>query len=351
MLGTTQTLRETWRAAAWLSTAALLLTLAIACSPSGAPSAQTPAAVGTPTPALSGAVRIDGSSTVFPVTEAVAEEFQKLHRRVQVTVGISGTGGGFQKFCNKETDISDASRPISASERDACQKNGRDYIELPVAYDGLSVIVNPQNTWVTSMTTADLKKIWEPDAQGKVTRWSQVRPEWPDRPLTLYGPGTDSGTFDYFTEVINGRAKASRGDFTASEDDNVLVQGIAGDANALGYFGYAYYVENKGRLKLVAIDGGRGPVLPTEQTINDGTYAPLSRPIFIYVAKDAADRREVQEFVKFYLNQGRPLVAEVGYVRVPDRVYDAALQRFERRVVGSVYTNAPAGAKLEDLFK
>ncbi|HLF08791.1 MAG TPA: PstS family phosphate ABC transporter substrate-binding protein [Dehalococcoidia bacterium] len=351
MLGTTQTLRETWRAAAWLSTAALLLTLAIACAPSGAPNAQTPAAVGTPTPALSGAVRIDGSSTVFPVTEAVAEEFQKLHRRVQVTVGISGTGGGFQKFCNKETDISDASRPISASERDACQKNGRDYIELPVAYDGLSVIVNPQNTWVTSMTTADLKKIWEPDAQGKVTRWSQVRPEWPDRPLTLYGPGTDSGTFDYFTEVINGRAKASRGDFTASEDDNVLVQGIAGDANALGYFGYAYYVENKGRLKLVAIDGGRGPVLPTEQTINDGTYAPLSRPIFIYVAKDAADRREVQEFVKFYLNQGRPLVAEVGYVRVPDRVYDAALQRFERRVVGSVYTNAPAGAKLEDLFK
>ena len=351
MLGTTQTLRETWRAAAWLSTAALLLTLAIACSPSGAPSAQTPAPVGTPTPALSGAVRIDGSSTVFPVTEAVAEEFQKLHRQVQVTVGISGTGGGFQKFCNKETDISDASRPISASERDACQKNGRDYIELPVAYDGLSVIVNPQNTWVTSMTTADLKKIWEPDAQGKVTRWSQVRPEWPDRPLTLYGPGTDSGTFDYFTEVINGRAKASRGDFTASEDDNVLVQGIAGDANALGYFGYAYYVENKGRLKLVAIDGGRGPVLPTEQTINDGTYAPLSRPIFIYVAKDAADRREVQEFVKFYLNQGRPLVAEVGYVRVPDRVYDAALQRFERRVVGSVYTNAPAGAKLEDLFK
>ena len=351
MLGTTQTLRETWRAAAWLSTAALLLTLAIACAPSGAPSVQTPAAVGTPTPALSGAVKIDGSSTVFPVTEAVAEEFQKLHRRVQVTVGISGTGGGFQKFCNKETDISDASRPISASERDACQKNGRDYIELPVAYDGLSVIVNPQNTWVTSMTTADLKKIWEPDAQGKVTRWSQVRPEWPDRPLTLYGPGTDSGTFDYFTEVINGRAKASRGDFTASEDDNVLVQGIAGDANALGYFGYAYYVENKGRLKLVAIDGGRGPVLPTEQTINDGTYAPLSRPIFIYVAKDAADRREVQEFVKFYLNQGRPLVAEVGYVRVPDRVYDAALQRFERRVVGSVYTNAPAGAKLEDLFK
>jgi len=345
MLRTTPFLRGLWiiAASAWVAVLA-------ACAPSGAPSVQTPAAVGTPTPALSGAVRIDGSSTVFPVTEAVAEEFQKLHRRVQVTVGIAGTGGGFQKFCNKETDIADASRPISASERDACQKNGRDYIELPVAYDGLSVIVNPQNTWVTSMTTADLKKIWEPDAQGKVTRWNQVRPEWPDRQLTLYGPGTDSGTFDYFTEVINGRAKASRGDFTASEDDNVLVQGIAGDANALGYFGYAYYAENKGRLKLVSVDAGKGAVAPSEQTINNATY-PLSRPLFIYVAKDAADRPEIDEFVRFYLTQGRALVAEVGYVRVPDNVYDAALQRFERRMVGSVYTNAPAGAKLEDLFK
>ncbi len=323
--------------------ASALFAMAIACTPSGAPGAQTPV--------LSGAVKIDGSSTVFPVTEAVAEEFQKLHRQVRVTVGIAGTGGGFQKFCNKETDISDASRPISASERDACQRNGREYIELPVAFDGLSLMVNPQNTWVTSMTVAELKKLWEPDAQGKVTRWNQIRADWPDRSINLYGPGTDSGTFDYFTEVITGRAKSSRGDFTASEDDNVLVQGIAGDVNALGYFGYAYYVENKGRLKLVGIDGGKGPVLPSEQTINDGTYAPLSRPLFIYVARDAAERAEVQEFVRFYLTEGRALVAQVGYVRLPEKVYDAAVQRYEKQAVGSVYPNAPVGSKLEDLFK
>jgi phosphate transport system substrate-binding protein len=326
--------------------AAVLAVLTLACA-----SSQGGGDTGILATTLSGAVKIDGSSTVFPVTEAVAEEFQKRHRQVQVTVGISGTGGGFQKFCAKETDISDASRPISASERTACQNNGREYIEIPVAFDGLSVMVNPQNTWVTSMTVADLKKIWEPAAQGKTTRWNQVRPEWPDRPITLYGPGTDSGTFDYFTEVINGRAKDSRGDFTASEDDNVLVQGIAGDMNALGYFGYAYYVENKNRLKLVAVDGGKGPVLPSEQTINDGTYSPLSRPLFIYVARDAAQRPEVEEFVRFYLTEGRALVGQVGYVRLPEKVYDAAVRRYETRTVGSVYANAPAGSKLEDLFK
>jgi phosphate transport system substrate-binding protein len=274
-----------------------------------------------------------------------------MHRQVQVTVGIAGTGGGFQKFCNKETDISDASRPISATERTACQTAGREYVEIPVAFDGLSVVVNPQNTWVTSMTTAELKKIWEPAAQGTITRWNQVRPEWPDRPITLYGPGTDSGTFDYFTEVINGKAKDSRGDFTASEDDNVLVQGIAGDANALGYFGYAYYIENQNRLKLVAMDAGKGAVAPSEQTVNNATY-PLSRPLFIYVAKDAAERPEINEFVKFYLSsQGKTMITEVGYVRLPETIYTSALARYANRTVGSVYANAPAGSTLADLFK
>jgi phosphate transport system substrate-binding protein len=326
-----------------------LMAVIIACAPSGAPSAQTPVS-GTPTPALTGAVQIDGSSTVFPITEAVAEEFQKMHRGVQVTVGIAGTGGGFQKFCNKETDISDASRPISATERTACQNNGREYIEIPVAYDGLSIIVNPQNTWVTSITTAELKKIWEPAAQGTITRWNQVRSDWPDRPITLYGPGTDSGTFDYFTEVINGRAKDSRGDFTASEDDNVLVQGVAGDMNALGYFGYAYYIENQNRLKLVSVDAGKGAVAPSEQTINNASY-PLSRPLFIYVARDSADKTQVDQFVQFYMTGGKPLITEVGYVRLPESVYTVALQRYTSRTVGSALANAPAGSTVLDVFK
>jgi phosphate transport system substrate-binding protein len=323
---------------------ALLMTV-VACAPTTTGQGPTNATT------LSGTIAVDGSSTVFPITEAVAEEFQKQNPKVRVTVGISGTGGGFQKFCNRETDISDASRPIRSSEIEACSRNGREFIELPVAFDGLSVVVHPQNSWASSMTVEELRRLWEPAAQGTITRWSQIRPGWPDRPIRLYGPGTASGTFDYFTEVIVGRSGASRGDYTASEDDNVLVQGVAGDPDALGYFGYAYYIENQGRVKVVAIDSGNGPVLPSLQTINDGTYTPLSRPLFIYVAADAATRPEVQEFIRFYLTEGRSLVPQVGYIQLPAPVYEAALRRFEGRLTGSAYTGAPAGAKLEDLYR
>jgi len=284
-----------------------------------------PATLTTPTkPAtstLSGTIEIDGSSTVFPITEAVAEEFRKVHPQVRINVGISGTGGGFKRFVAGETQISDASRPISTSEKETAAKNGIEWVEMPVGVDGLSVMVNPQNTWATSMTVAELKKLWEP--ASAIKRWNQIRSEWPDQPINLYGPGTDSGTFDYFTEVIVGKAKSSRADFTASEDDNVLVQGIAGDKNALGYFGYAYYVENTDKLKLVAVDSGKGPVLPSKQTIDDATYTPLSRPLFIYPNKAALARPEVKEFLRFYMKEGQALVAEVGYIPMQPSVYIA----------------------------
>lgn len=298
-------------------------------------------------------IRIDGSSTVYPITEAVAEEFQKMKRgAIKVTVGISGTGGGFKKFTRGETDISNASRPITKKEMEAAKEGGIEFIELPIAYDGLAVMVNPKNTWVTSMTLADLKKIWEPAAEGKILRWNQVNPAWPDVPLKLYGPGVDSGTFDYFTEAVVGKSKSSRGDFTASEDDNVLVQGIATDRGALGFFGYAYYSENQEKLKLVAIDGGRGPVLPSEKTVMDGTYTPLSRPIFIYVSKKAAERPEVKEFVEFYLKNAPKLVKQVKYIPLPERAYKLAEERFAKRVVGTVFGGeAKVGMKIEDLLK
>jgi phosphate transport system substrate-binding protein len=298
-------------------------------------------------------IKIDGSSTVYPITEAVAEEFQKLKRGAdKVTVGISGTGGGFKKFSRGETDISDASRPIVKKEMDACKEAGIEYIELPVAYDGITVMVNPKNTYVTSMTPADLKKIWEPTAERNITKWNQVNPKWPDTPLKLYGPGVDSGTFDYFTEAIVGKARSSRGDFTASEDDNVLVQGIATDKGALGFFGYAYYAENKDKLKILPIDTGKGPVTPSEKTIMDGSYQPLSRPIFIYVNKKAAERPEIREFVEFYLKNAPTLVKQVKYVPLPDRAYKLAEERFAKRVTGTVFAGeAKVGMKIEDLLK
>ena len=347
--------------------AALLVIAAAACQPAATPAPTAPAPVQaptltspsapapapTPSPArLSGEIKVDGSSTVYPITEAVGEEFQKLHPDVKVVVGISGTGGGFKKFCNGETDISNASRPILQKEIDTCAQNGIEYIELPVAYDALSVVVNPRNDWVACMTVAELKKIWEPDAQGKITRWNQVRPEWPDAPLNLYGAGTDSGTFDYFTEAIVGKAKASRGDYTASEDDNVLVQGVANDQYALGYFGLAYYFENQDKLKAVAIDNGKGCVPPSEETVRNGTYQPLSRPLFIYVSRKAADRPEVEAFVRFYLEKGPALVKQVGYVPLPDAVYQLALKRFEARKVGTLFKGEPpVGLSIEDLLK
>ncbi|MGE3178877.1 MAG: PstS family phosphate ABC transporter substrate-binding protein [Vicinamibacterales bacterium] len=298
-------------------------------------------------------IQIDGSSTVFPVTEAVAEEFQRANPGARITVGISGTGGGFQKFCRDETDISDASRPISPTEKEACGKTGVEYIELPVAYDGLAVVVNPKNTWATSMTVAELKKLWEPAAQGKVMRWSDIRAGWPDKEIHLFGPGVDSGTFDYFTEVIMGKADESRGDYTSSEDDNVIVQGISGDEFALGYFGFAYYEENQSKVKLVAVDdendaNGKGPILPSPDTVKDGTYYPLSRPIFIYAKVKALDRPEVKSFLDFYLTTGVPLVREVGYIPLSDKEYELARERFSARKTGSMYVGGDAhGASLE----
>lgn len=298
-------------------------------------------------------IQIDGSSTVFPITEAVSEEFQKAKKgKVKVTVGIAGTGGGFKKFCRGETDISDASRPILKQEMEVCRGAGIEYYELPIAYDALTVMVNPKNDWVKSLTVADLKKMWEPAAQGKVTTWNQIRPEWPNVPLKLFGPGADSGTFDYFTEAIVGKAKSSRGDFTASEDDNVLVQGIANDRNALGYFGYAYYQENQKKLKAVPIDGGKGPVSPTAKTVEDGTYQPLSRPIFIYVSKKAMDKPEVKEYVEFYLKNAPSLVKQVKYVALPQTAYNTGMEHLKKGKTGTMFGGeAEVGVKIEDLLK
>lgn len=289
-------------------------------------------------------VKADGSSTVYLITEAVAEEFQTEHRPARVTVGISGTGGGFKKFGTGETDVSNASRPIKKTEIELCAKNGIEYIELPVAYDGIAVVVNPKNTWCDSMTVAELKKLWQPEAKGRIMKWSDVRAGWPDKPVRLYGPGTDSGTFDYFTETVCGKERASRPDFTASEDDNTLVQGVASDEGALGYFGLAYYEANVDKLKLVAVDderdeNGKGPIAPAFETIVNGTYQPLSRPLFIYVNKKSADRHEVREFVKFYLSMAKTLAPEVGYVPLPDDIYELARKRFEGGVTGTVYVS------------
>jgi len=282
-------------------------------------------------------ISLDGSSTVFPISEAVAEEFQKVEGRARVTVGISGTGGGFQKFCRGETDISDASRPITPTEVEACKKAGITYIELPIAYDGIAIAVNPKNTWANTITTAELKQIWAPAAQGNITRWNQVREGWPDREIHLFGAGVDSGTYDYFTEVINGKAKASRGDFTSSEDDNILVEGISGDELALGFIPFAYFEDSQDKLKLVPVDDGKaddgdGPILPSFETIGNGTYAPLSRPIFIYVSRKAAERPEVEKFVDFYLKNADTLVREVGYVGLGNAAYALAAARFAEKV-------------------
>ncbi|MDB9372090.1 PstS family phosphate ABC transporter substrate-binding protein [Nodularia sphaerocarpa] len=293
-------------------------------------------------------VQIDGSSTVFPVTEAVAEEFQKAQKgKVRVTVGVSGTGGGFKKFCRGETDISNASRPILQKEIDECKAAGIRYIELPVAYDALTVVVNPQNTWAKNLTVAELKKIWEPGAQGKINNWNQVRSGFPNAPMKLFGAGTNSGTFDYFTEAIVGKSKSSRGDFTASEDDNVLVQGVSSDKNALGYFGYAYYAENNKKLKAVSVNG----VSPSEATVKNGTYNPLSRPIFIYVSSKAIDKPEVKQFVDFYMKNAAKLVKEVRYVSLPASAYTTALGHFNKKRYGSIFGGKEAvGLKIEDLI-
>ena len=303
--------------------------------------------------AQTASIKIDGSSTVFPISEALAEEFQISKRgKVRVTVGIAGTGGGFKKFCRGETDISNASRPISREEMDACKAAGIQYIEIPIAFDALTVVVNKENTWAKTMTIADLKKIWSPDAQGRVNNWNQVKSGYPNLKMMLFGPGTDSGTFDYFTEAVNGKSKASRSDYSASEDDNTLVQGVENNKGGLGYFGFAYYTAHKDKLTAVAIDGGKGPVEPTIANVLNGTYQPLSRPLFIYVKLAAASRQEVQEFVRFSLTKGAGLVQEVGYIPLPASAYPLVLNHFEQRKTGSVFGGvAKVGVTIEQLLE
>ncbi len=309
---------------------------------------------GSGAPAATEIIRVDGSSTVYPITEAVAEEFQKANPGARITVGISGTGGGFKKFCAGETDISDASRPVKPTEIEACAQGGVGYIELPVAYDGLAVVVNPKNTWADSMTVAEMKRLWEPDAQGTITRWNQIRTGWPDEEIHLFGPGVDSGTFDYFTEAIVGTEDASRGDYTSSEDDNVLVQGVAGDQYALGFFGFAYFEENQDKLRLVPVDdgdetNGAGPIAPSPETVRNGTYRPLSRPVFIYAKVSALDRPEVLSLVHFYLDHGAALVREVGYVPLTDAEYALVRDRLANRVTGTMYGEGKTGTLEERL--
>ena len=304
--------------------------------------------------AQSNVVKVDGSSTVYPITEAVAEEFQKAEKNaIKVTVGISGTGGGFKKFCRGEIDISDASRPILKQEMEACAAAGIKYFELPIAFDALTVVVNPKNAFLKQVTVAELKKLWEPAAQGKVTRWNQVNPAWPDQPIKLFGPGADSGTFDYFTEATVGKAKSSRGDYTASEDDNVLVQGVTQDAHALGYFGYAYYAENTAKLKAVPVVNPKGKaVMPSMESVIDGSYEPLSRPIFIYVSEKAYARAEVKKFVEFYMRHGAKLSKEVKYVPLPAKAYTGNLEHLQKGKLGSVFGGtAEVGITIEELMK
>lgn len=320
----------------------LLLAAAVAATGLTAPLASTQV------------VKIDGSSTVFPVTEAVAEDFQKAKKgAVKVTVGISGTGGGFKKFCRGETDISNASRPILKQEMDACKAAGIEYYELPVAFDALSVVVHPKNAFLKQITVAELKKIWEPAAQGKITRWNQVNPAWPDAPLKLFGAGSDSGTFDYFTEAIVGKAKSSRGDYTASEDDNVLVQGVSSDVNAIGYFGYAYYAENAKKLRAVPVVNSKGEAVPPSmETVISGRYEPLSRPIFIYVNAKAIERPEVREFVQFYMTHAANLAREVKYVPLPDAAYKMAWEHVVKGKKGTVFGGvAEVGVTIDALLK
>lgn len=283
---------------------------------------------GTDVGGLSGDIKIDGSSTLYPITEAVAEEFRREHPDVKVTVGVSGTGGGFNKFARGETDISDASRPIKTQEGEACKKKNIRYVELRVAFDGLAVVANSANTWLKDITIEELRKMWEPAAQEKINRWNQIRPEWPAEEFHLYGPGTASGTYDYFTEVVVGKSGSSRGDYTASEDDNVLVQGIAGDKNGLGFFGLAYYEENMDKLRLIGVNNGNGPMFPDMETVKNGTYTPLSRPVFIYVSNAAAKRTEVVSFVNFYLENAAALVPEVGYVALSEKEYQEETDKF-----------------------
>ncbi len=297
-------------------------------------------------------VKVDGSSTVYPITEAVAEEFQ-IATRIKVTVGVSGTGGGFKKFCRGETAVSNASRPIKLNEIKKCKDAGIKFIELPIAYDAISVVINKKNDWAKEMTTTELKKMWEPAAQGKITKWSQIRDGWPDKPLRLYGPGADSGTFDYFTEAVIEESKAIRGDFTASEDDNVLVKGVSGDKGGIAYFGLAYYEENKNLLKAVAIKNKKGNfIIPELKTIMDGSYNPLSRPLFIYInAEKVNSDPKVKKFVEFYIKHAATLSEEVGYVPFSKEEYAAITNHYKTQQVGSAYKEPKIGLSVKQILE
>lgn len=342
----------------WLIAAAAMssLWLTAGCGNSSAPAAGEGKESGAASPSLAGDIKVDGSSTVLPISEAVAEEFGGSNSGVKVTVAESGTGGGFKKFIAGEIDVADASRPIKDEEDANCAKNKIEYVELPIAFDGIAIVVNPKNTWAKSITVDELKKLWAPESQGKVMKWSDIRAGWPDKPIKLYGPGTDSGTFEYFTEAIVGKKNSSRGDYSASEDDNVLVQGIAGDEGALGYFGLSYYTANKDKLSLVAVDDGKpdngaGPIDASEATVRDGTYQPLSRPLFIYIKKSSLDKPHVAAFAKFYIENAAKLSTESGYVALPESAYPMIEKRLESKVLGSAFKGAKPGMKIEDLLK
>jgi phosphate transport system substrate-binding protein len=297
--------------------------------------------------ALRGSIQADGSSTVHPFTAAFAEEFRVKNGRVSITVGESGTGGGFKRFCRGETDISNASRPMRQEEIDLCKENGVEFIELPVAYDALTVVVNPKNTLLDSITVEDLKRIWEPNSTVKT--WRDLNPAWPDRQILLFGPGQASGTFDYFTEAIVGKAKSSRTDYSASESDNELVNGVAGSEWALGYFGFSYYEQNKSKLKALKING----VEPSFATVENGTYQPLSRPLLLYINKKAAERPEVKAFIHFILDPAnREIMKEEGFVPLPNEIYDLVRAKFDQLKTGTVFGGKEAvGLKLDDLLK
>lgn len=318
---------------------ALVAAIGIGCGPK----ASTPE---TGVTKVTGDINIDGSSTVFPVSEAAGEEFMKANPDANVRVASSGTGGGFKKFANGEIDIAGASRAIEDEEIEACKKNGIEFIELPIAFDGLSLVVNPKNDFLEDISVADLKKIWEEGS--KVKTWKDVNPAWPAETIKLYGAGTDSGTFDYFTKAINGKEKSSRADYTASEDDNILVQGVAGDQYSLGYFGFAYYDLSKDKLKLLKVNG----VAPSVESIADGTYTPLSRPLFWYVNKKSLeDKPQVAAMVKFLLTQGADFISSTGYVALPAAAYTAAQERTDAKKTGTVFKGAQPGMKIEDLLK
>lgn len=331
----------------------LFLSFFVACTPKGGDNAGDGESSD-----IEGSVLIDGSSTVYPITEAVAEEFNAAFPRVKVTVGVSGTGGGFKKLIRKEIDIADASRPITTKEIDQLAEQNIEFVELPVAFDGLAVVVNPANDFVDHFTVEELKKIWAPEAQGVITKWSQVREGWPDKEIHLFGAGTASGTFDYFTEAIVGTSKASRGDYTASEDDNVLVQGVSTDPLALGFFGLEYFLQNKDKLKLVPIDdeddsNGKGAVAPSPETVKDGTYQPLSRPLFIYIRKESLQNEAVKEFADFYVKNAAELVKDVGYVSLGGENYKLVKEKLETQKTGSAFAEmeTTVGIKIEEILK